>query len=76
MKQSLEFIVKSLVDNKDAVVVEEREDGNFIHMLVSVHTDDMGKVIGRNGKIANAIRVLMRSLAKNQNKRVAIKIGE
>ena len=76
MKQSLEFIVKSLVDNKDAVVVEEREDGNFIHMLVSVHTDDMGKVIGRNGKIANAIRVLMRSLAKNQNKRIAIKIGE
>ena len=76
MKQSLEFIVKSLVDNKDSVVVEEREDGNFVHMLVSVHADDMGKVIGRNGKIANAIRVLMRSLAKNQNKRIAIKIGE
>ena len=76
MKQTLEFIVKNLVNNQDAVVVEEREDGNFVHMLVTVHPDDMGKVIGRNGKIATAIRVLMRSLAKSKNKRVAVKICE
>ena len=76
MKQTLEFIVKNLVDNKEDVVIEEREDGNFVHLIVTVNPEDMGKVIGRNGKIATAIRVLMRSLAKNQNKRVAVKICE
>ncbi len=72
-----EYLVKSLVTDKDAVTVKEfpSEDDKEMIIEVLVSNDDMGKVIGKNGKIANAIRVLVQANSYLQdNKRVKINI--
>ena len=72
-----EYLVKSLVSDKDAVTVKEfpSEDEKEMIIEVLVSSDDMGKVIGKNGKIANAIRVLVQANSYLQdNKRVKINI--
>lgn len=72
-----EYLVKSLVNDKDAVTVKEfpSEDEKEMIIEVLVSNDDMGKVIGKNGKIANAIRVLVQANSYLQdNKRVKINI--
>lgn len=74
MKDLLTYIAKSLVDDPDEVNVTEREgDGETVFEL-RVAPGDMGKVIGRHGKIAKEIRVLMRSVAQRQGKRVSVDI--
>ena len=72
-----EYLVKSLVNDKDAVTVKEFPSENEKEMIIEVlvSEDDMGKVIGKNGKIANAIRVLVQANSYLQdNKRVKINI--
>ena len=72
-----EYLVKSLVSDKEAVTVKEfpSDDEKEIIIEVLVNNDDMGKVIGKNGKIANAIRVLVQANSYLQdNKRVKINI--
>ncbi len=74
MKELLLYIARNLVDNPDAVTVEEVErDGETVFQL-RVAPDDMGKVIGRQGKIAKEIRILMRSVAQKQGKRISVDI--
>jgi len=77
MKDLLLYILKSIVDYPDDVIVEERikEDG-FVILSVSVHESDMGKVIGREGKIIKAIRSLIRVVAIRENKKVAIELQD
>ncbi|MBQ7452666.1 MAG: KH domain-containing protein [Clostridia bacterium] len=76
MKELLEFIVGSLVDNKEAIKIDVKENDRFIDCLVLVDETDLGKVVGRNGKIATAIRTVARASARKSDKRVNIKIDK
>ena len=76
MKELVEVIARALVDNPDEVVVTEteKEGGTFIELKVA--PSDMGKVIGRKGRIANAIRTVVKAGALKENKKVAVDILE
>lgn len=74
MKELLEFIVKSLVTRPEDVVIEEAADGDIITLSVHVNECDMGKVIGKQGKIAKAIRSLMKAAAARKNIKVNVDI--
>ena len=74
MKELLEFIVKSLVTCPDDVVIDEKTDGDIITLEVRVNECDMGKVIGKQGKIAKAIRSLMKAAAAKKNVKVNVDI--
>ncbi len=74
MKELLLYIARNLVDNPDEVTVTEREDADKTVFELRVAPGDMGKVIGRHGKIAKEIRALMRSVAQRQNKRISVDI--
>jgi len=74
MKELLEYIARGLVENPDSVdVAELEEDGELVYEL-RVAPDDMGKVIGRGGRIAKEIRILMRSVAAREGKRISVEI--
>ena len=74
MKQVLTDIAKAIVDYPDSVVVTEREEGDNVFLELEVAADDMGKVIGKRGKIANAIRAVVKATATKDNKRVIVNI--
>lgn len=75
MKELIEFLARSLVDNPDAVEVEEEEeDGRFFYRLY-VADEDMGKVIGKEGRIANALRTLLKVAAARHDTRAHLEIG-
>lgn len=74
MKETLEFIIKSLVTKKDAVNIKEDKDGNFIRFTVQVDKDDFGKVIGHEGKIAKSIRSIMGAIATLKDVKVVVDI--
>ena len=74
MKELVEFIARSLVDNHDDVQVTEIEEENSIIIERRVAPDDMGKVIGKQGKIAKSIRTLTKAAAAKAGKRVAVEI--
>ena len=75
MKEVIEYIVKCLVENKDAVKVAIDESEQEAIVRVSVAESDLGRVIGKNGKIASSIRTIARSLAKDR-KKTFVKFGE
>ncbi|MBO4355815.1 MAG: KH domain-containing protein [Clostridia bacterium] len=76
LKQVLTDIAKALVDNPDQVeVIVLSEDDDEIVFRLIVAESDMGKVIGRNGRIAKAIRTVMKSVSNTEGKRVDVKIG-
>jgi len=72
----LEYVVKALVDHPDDVVVERRLDNLGILLTLTTHPEDMGKIIGKNGKTAEAIRILLRIVGMKNNARVNFKIAE
>lgn len=72
----LDIIVRALVDFPDAVSVERSVDEMGVLLKLKVHKDDMGKVIGKAGNMAKAIRTLMRGIGMKKNARVNIKILE
>ncbi|MDO8624104.1 MAG: KH domain-containing protein [bacterium] len=72
----LEFVVTSLVDNPDAVVVVRTVDEMGVLLTLTVHPDDMGKIIGKSGKTAEALRILLRVVGMKHNARVNLKINE
>ncbi len=74
MKELLTYIVQSLVDNPDKVTVEEKVTGKETVFEVRVADGDMGKVIGRQGRIVRQIRVLMKAVAQRQGKKVSVDI--
>ncbi|MFB0918434.1 MAG: KH domain-containing protein [Clostridiaceae bacterium] len=74
MKELVEFLAKSLVDKPEEVVVTEKEDGDTIIFELKVASDDMGKVIGKQGKIAKALRTLVRAASARDGKKVLIEI--
>lgn len=76
MKDTLTFIVKSIVENSDAVSVTEDEQDGIIHFTISVDPSDIGKIIGKEGKIIRSIRNTMKIMAIKQNKRINVSIAE
>ncbi len=74
MKQLLEHIAKALVDEPDQVNVQQVENERLIILELRVASDDMGKVIGKQGRIAKAIRTVVNAAAVKENKRVAVEI--
>lgn len=74
MKEMVEFIAKSLVNDKDAVVVTELEGEDSIIITLSVAESDMGKVIGRKGRIAKSIRTIIKAATAKSEKPVFLEI--
>ncbi|MCC0628899.1 KH domain-containing protein [Clostridioides sp. ES-S-0108-01] len=74
MKELVVDIAKALVDNPDSVIVEEFEDNDGIVLKLTVAQEDMGKVIGKQGRIAKAIRTVVRSVANRENIKVSLEI--
>ena len=74
MKSMLEHVAKQLVDDPDAVVVTEELDGEFIKLHLQVAENDVGKVIGRGGRIAKAIRALLKVMATRDGTKVNLEI--
>ena len=74
MKELLTYIARNLVDNPDAVSVTEFPGESETVLELRVAPEDMGKVIGRQGRIAKEIRALMRSVAQRQGKKVSVEI--
>ena len=74
MKGLLEVISKSLVDNPDEVVVTEKETEKGLVLELKVAPSDMGKVIGKQGRIAKAIRSVVKAAASRENKQVSVEI--
>lgn len=74
--QFLEFVVKALVDNPNAVVIGRTVDEMGVLLTLAVDPADMGKVIGRQGNTAKAIRTLLRVVGMKNNARVNLKINE
>ena len=75
MKELVEVIAKALVDNPDEVVVEETTEGKNVTVNLHVAATDMGKVIGKQGRIAKAIRTVVKAATSNDHKRVDVEIG-
>lgn len=74
MKELIETIAKALVDKPELVVVKESETEDGILLELSVDETDMGKVIGKSGKIAKAIRNVVKAAAKGKDKKVVFEI--
>ena len=74
MRERLEFIAKSMVTNPDAVEVTENEKKSAIVLQLHVAEEDMGKVIGKQGRIAKAIRTVMKAATGNEGKKVIVDI--
>jgi len=72
----LEFVVKALVDNPDSVKINRTVDEMGVLLTLDVHKDDMGKIIGRAGNTAKAIRTLLRVVGMKNDARVNLKINE
>jgi len=74
MKELVEVIAKALVDNPDEVVVTEKTEGKTIVVELHVAASDMGKVIGKQGRIAKAIRSVVKAASTRENKKVDVEI--
>ncbi len=74
MKQILLDITKAIVEDPDSVLVTEKVSGDTVVLELSVAKPDMGRVIGKEGKIAKSIRTVMRAAATKENKRVIVEI--
>lgn len=76
MTSLIETIVKPLVDYPADVKVEEQEDERQVTYILTVHQEDVGKVIGKQGRVAKAIRTVVNVAASQQGKKVYVKIQE
>ncbi len=74
MKSLIEILVRALVDNPGSVNVEEVDEGNLVTYEVSVDPEDLGKVIGKQGRVANALRTVAKAAAIKSRKNVYVKI--
>jgi uncharacterized protein len=74
VKEFLDYVARSLVDNPDGVAVSVEERGDEVELTLSVDEADMGRVIGRDGRIANAIRSLLRVMGTREGVHVELEI--
>jgi len=76
MKELIEFIAKSLVDHPEEVQVRQTGGGSRTRIELSVTKEDMGRVIGKSGKVANSIRTLLRVAAEREGKQATLDVME
>jgi len=76
VKELVEILAKALVDHPDQVNVTQSETDKSVHLQLNVAPEDMGKVIGKQGKIANAIRTLVKAAAVKDGRRVHMDIDQ
>jgi predicted RNA-binding protein YlqC (UPF0109 family) len=76
MKDLIEYIAKSLVDHPEEVQVRQNGGGARVRIELSVSKDDMGRVIGKGGKVANSIRTLLRVAAEREGKQATLDVVE
>lgn len=76
MIELVEYIAKSLVDDPQSVKVTASENEEEIEILLEVNKDDMGKIIGKQGRIAKAIRSILKAISLKEDKRVNLEIEE
>lgn len=76
MKTLIEYIARSLVEKPDEVVVKEFRSGDRVRIELSVAKEDMGRVIGKNGRVANAIRTLLRVAADREGVQATLDVLE
>jgi len=74
LKSLIEILVRALVDNPDAVVVNEIDEGRSVTFEVTVDADDLGKIIGKQGRVATAIRTVAKAAAMKDHRNVYVKI--
>ena len=74
MKELLEFLTRALVEDPDAVEVDEFEENGDLVYEISVADDDLGRVIGKGGRVANALRAVAKAAAVKQERRVIVDI--
>jgi len=74
MRELLEFLARSLVEDPDAVEVEELEEDGDLVLEVTAAEDDLGRLIGRGGRVANALRTVMKAAATRDGTRVIVDI--
>jgi len=72
MKEQLQAIIEAIVSNPNEVSIEEKPGEHLIVFEVKVHDSDMGKVIGREGRIAKSIRTIMKAVAVKEGKKISI----
>ncbi len=75
-KDLIEYLAKALVDNPDEVEVREHEEENSVQLELSVNQKDLGKVIGRQGKTARAMRTILGAAAAKEGRRASLEIVE
>ncbi len=76
MKTALSYIISSIVDSPDKVLITEESEDDFVTFKLTVDKEDMGKVIGKNGKVIRAIRNVLKIPAIKQNKKINIVLEE
>lgn len=76
MKKALEYIISQIVEDPKAVKIEELEDQGMINFTITVAPADMGKIIGKNGKVIRAVRNVVKIAAIKQNKKINIALSE
>jgi predicted RNA-binding protein YlqC (UPF0109 family) len=74
MKELVEYLVKSLVDQPEEVVLAEREEEDTVILELKIAQDDLGKVIGKNGNTINAIRTVLQAAASSHRKRARLEV--
>ena len=76
MKKALEYLISQIVDEPEKVTVSEQEDQGMINFTITVAPSDMGKIIGKNGKVIRAVRNVVKISAIKQNKKINIALSE
>lgn len=76
MEELVKYIVTNLVDNENEVKIESVREGDSINIMVTVAPEDIGKVIGKNGRIAQSIRAIVKSVSAKEKIRYNVKINK
>ncbi|MDO5026297.1 MAG: KH domain-containing protein [Tissierellia bacterium] len=74
MKEIVEYVAKNLVSYPEDIVIEEHEENGVVDIKLLVNSDDMGKIIGKQGRIANSIRSILKACAIKEQKKVNLEI--
>ena len=74
--ETVNFWMENLLDSTGNYTIESNEKGKYVDIVINVLQDDMGKIIGKNGRVITSLRVLMSSIAKKENKIVKIEVKQ
>lgn len=74
--ETVDFWLENLLDTQGNYTIESNEKGKYVDIIINVNKDDIGKVIGKNGRIISSLRVLISSIAKKEKKSVKIEVKE